>query len=866
MLKNGSFLKSILRYFIYTSLGITILASGLIAYLIWFQPPFHFPKPTGQHAVGVKTYHWVDRAKKEIFSDDPTHPNRELMVKIWYPSTDNLPQKPSTPWAPDLVEHLRKNEKLLWLLGASRPIFTYARPNSTIDSSKVFPVIIFSHGAKACNYDSNTAQCEELASHGYVVVGINHTYNSILTKFPDGRIISATKAANEITKNETFNKTKKAFDKEMETWISDAQFVLNQLESLNNNIKSIFYQRLDRKHIGMFGHSFGGATAIQMCRRDSRIKAGVDLDGGLFGSDRARTFEKPVMFLLNESIKKMGYGPSSYSTKSGFKIKTPREDQDFRSLVYFSIIQLTKSIGSKAHAFIINGTKHLDFTDIALLKQASILSSLTGLIGNLGILQGKIDGFRATKITRAYLVEFFDKYLKGKPSPLLNKKEQRYPEVSSNITTPPKNIILQSKRLYFRPFVEGDLEMLYELYSDPDVMKQIKAPIELFMGNINKKSVKEMLQHFIEDQKKHGFSKWAAFENDTGDFVGRIGLSSTENHKTAYAGYILHKRHWGKGYSTEAVQAIVKWAFENTNLEAITAATTPEHKASIRVMEKANMRFNQNFTFKGIEFVQYKIEKAKDSAMEKRLDNSSLETGTLDAIDKNQKPILFNGSPVILEWYKTKNHSTMVNLQKQALPILAEAFADEVKDCLLDENFEIKKEYLNLLGPPPETGKEEESGENPFVANAKLDREKRVEFSKHQWGEWFKTTAQSMKKAPFEYYFVTAKDGNGHLLGFSAFYISPMLTKVFPEFDVYKEGDVLLEPIAVTPKAQGLGLARPLIFSILTLAPETKRILTGTRVWITNAVNMYKKFGFVEYKREGIGVKFEYNVQHESSL
>ena len=170
-------------------------------------------------------------------------------------------------------------------------------------------------------------------------------------------------------------------------------------------------------------------------------------------------------------------------------------------------------------------------------------------------------------------------------------------------------IILKTNRLYFRPFIKEDLEILYELYSDPDGMKQIKVPIELFMGNINKKSVKDMLQHFIEGQTKHGFSKWAAFENDTGDFVGRIGLSQTETPKVADAGYILHKKYWGKGYSTESMKAIIKWAFENTNLETITAATTPEHKASIRVMEKAGMKFYKKFVFKGMEFAQYKISK-----------------------------------------------------------------------------------------------------------------------------------------------------------------------------------------------------------------------------------------------------------------
>lgn len=173
----------------------------------------------------------------------------------------------------------------------------------------------------------------------------------------------------------------------------------------------------------------------------------------------------------------------------------------------------------------------------------------------------------------------------------------------------PKNIILKTKRLYFRPFVEDDLEMLYKLYSDPNVTKQIKASLKLFMGKITKESTKDILQHFIKEHKKYGYSKWAAFESETGNFVGRIGLSSTENPKTADVGYILHKKHWGKGYATEITKAIVAWAFNNTKLETITATTTPEHKASIRVMEKAGMSFSKNFVLKGMEFVQYKIEK-----------------------------------------------------------------------------------------------------------------------------------------------------------------------------------------------------------------------------------------------------------------
>ena len=53
-------LKRLLKYFLYFISGAAILAAGLVAYLIWFQPAFYFPKPTGAYSVGVKTYHWIE--------------------------------------------------------------------------------------------------------------------------------------------------------------------------------------------------------------------------------------------------------------------------------------------------------------------------------------------------------------------------------------------------------------------------------------------------------------------------------------------------------------------------------------------------------------------------------------------------------------------------------------------------------------------------------------------------------------------------------------------------------------------------------------------------------------------------------------
>lgn len=230
------------------------------------------------------------------------------------------------------------------------------------------------------------------------------------------------------------------------------------------------------------------------------------------------------------------------------------------------------------------------------------------------------------------------------------------------------------------------------------------------------------------------------------------------------------------------------------------------------------------------------------------------ETGILEAIDKNKKPIIFEGSPVILEWYKTTDYTTMVELQKKALTVIAESFADEVRTFLFDEKLQLRKEYAEM-------SQSDSVDENPFIASGRLDRKKRVEFSYHQWEEWFAVTAKAIDARPITYFFIMAKNDKGDVLGVVAFYSSPELPQFFPEFSEYTSGDVVLEPIAITPAAQGYGLARSLIFSILTLAPEAKRILVGTRIWITNAVASYKKLGFTEYKREGIGVYFQYLIK-----
>jgi ribosomal protein S18 acetylase RimI-like enzyme len=233
-----------------------------------------------------------------------------------------------------------------------------------------------------------------------------------------------------------------------------------------------------------------------------------------------------------------------------------------------------------------------------------------------------------------------------------------------------------------------------------------------------------------------------------------------------------------------------------------------------------------------------------------------VETGTLVAVDKNKKPILLKGAPVTLEWCKTSDSSTMLAMQKSVLTLLAEVFADdETRMLLLDDKFQLKKEYVDIVNV---RFKDKPDELNRFAASAHLDRKKRIEISYDQWKKWFEKMSRTMKNFCFEYFFITAKDSNGNILGVVAFYSSSVLTKFSPKFSEYTAGDIVLDPIAVTPGARGLGLARALVFSILTLAPQIKRILVSTRIWATKAQAVYKALGFSEYARESINVKFMY--------
>jgi len=419
---------SYIKYVLYTIAGIILAFAILAVYLRWLQPDFYFPKPTGPYPVGARLYHWTDSARCDQYSNDSAHPHRELMVKIWYPASATRIEKPSMPYRPDLFAHIKKTQPLIWLLsGAARHMYQYEEKNASLAPSEPrFPVIIFSHGGGG-TYDSNTMHCEELASKGYIVVGISHTYESTVVKFPDGRI----KTSIDTAQHKNFIERRKQNDQGIVEAFEDVSFVLDQLALLEQDSSSFFYQRLDLEHIGIFGQSRGGSVATAMCRRDQRIKACVNMDGSLFGPDATKPFDKPCCFLLAGESVKMFDRPMTRKEWKTFRISVPQEEQMVKERYLLGFQKIAQGQQDK-YIFVINGAGHLDLADIAILAKYAVPMIVRPIIqmalsGPLGC--GPIDGLRVIHIVDAYLANFFDKYLKGQVSPLLDGGQKTYPEV-----------------------------------------------------------------------------------------------------------------------------------------------------------------------------------------------------------------------------------------------------------------------------------------------------------------------------------------------------------------------------------------------------------------------------------------------------
>lgn len=386
--------------------GISICAIGILLGLMWLdhRTATILPVPTGPSAVGRTGFAWVDATQMDKLAPRPGIP-RELIIWIWYPAlrtsaapVDYLPR----PWR-KAVESYRGALITDFLDRDPSGVKTHSTADPELSPQQPkYPVVIMRAGASALTLEYSVL-AEDLASHGYVVVGFDAPYRTQVVVFPDGRVII--RAPENDPDRFDGAELERVSNRLLDAWTADTVSVLNWLTTVNASASvGRFTGRLDLDHVGVFGHSLGGATALQFCHDDARCEAGVDLDGLALGNVVREGLHQPFMFLMSDH--------SSETNDSA----TGRIEADLKAIYD----RLPPEGRLRA---VIQGASHYGFSDGAVLRSLLAQRAARSL-GALGV-----DGRRQLGITTYYLRSFLDMELKGLPQPDLDRPLPRYPEV-----------------------------------------------------------------------------------------------------------------------------------------------------------------------------------------------------------------------------------------------------------------------------------------------------------------------------------------------------------------------------------------------------------------------------------------------------
>lgn len=372
--------------------------------------PRHLPAPTGPFGIGRVTVLYEDESRIEPL--DPKLAPRRILVNVWYPAESSASEGIATAEYLDVAafERVIGADGLKRQLGAAYAaieagnVLTHAIVRAPFAVSlRRSPVLIFSPGGGLIS-ELYTSQLEDLASHGYVVAAITHSYDGFLTVFPDGSHVAYD--SKRWPKQPSVEG--EANLNQLEWHADDIRLVLDNLSRAPSNLP--FSGRLDLAHIGAFGHSFGGIAAAHACQKDQRIKACLNQDGAVamqpyFPDARGWGMDQP--FMLIERSQRME--PPSDQELAQMKLTRERVNE-IRKRLDANRDRVLRRTGEAACRAVLQRsvTTHMDFTDLQVLGASTSAERETRE--------------RIMAVVRDYTRAFFDRYLKGMRSPLLEAR------------------------------------------------------------------------------------------------------------------------------------------------------------------------------------------------------------------------------------------------------------------------------------------------------------------------------------------------------------------------------------------------------------------------------------------------------------
>jgi dienelactone hydrolase len=241
-----------------------------------------YPKPSGPFAVGMVDRVMIDPARTNLYRYAPA--TNAFMVTFWYPAD---PPPAGVLPSPAGDQRLASDTSLCsW--GGYDPRWTQISPRLVghrfrglplAAGTNKYPVILDSHGLPAWR-KAGSHNAEDLASHGYVVVAIDHA-DCWATEFPDGRYLSSTRTG------------------DVPSRLKDMTFLLDKVTELNA-ADPLFADRLDLERIGVSGGSYGGMVA-STCATNARVKCAFLYDATNIQSLCPAGLQKPFLVALGET-------------------------------------------------------------------------------------------------------------------------------------------------------------------------------------------------------------------------------------------------------------------------------------------------------------------------------------------------------------------------------------------------------------------------------------------------------------------------------------------------------------------------------------------------------------------------------------
>ncbi len=313
-----------------------------------------------------------------------------IIAKVWYPSNDRSGKSSSyidrlgRVFADTATMSLLYS-LIFWLLRrvATSPASIDAVP---IDSPDGLPIILFSPGFGGINY-LGTFYALEFASHGFIVIGINHPKSNVGTMCSDGSQIKFEDLDLAIFEEPT--KLEQYMGKLMQVQAQNISAITDKVIDLNSMPGSLFYHRINVSKIFAAGHSAGGSASFVACGQDQRISKAVDLDGVFID---------------------LGFENADYTGKRFLSINADRErhkpkDQK-RLRQYNPIIAIDKfwmdklAIRADLQQQTVELTTHYSFTDLSLL--------INPAIGRKMGLLDQSDGLSILSETSKTMMNFFN--------------------------------------------------------------------------------------------------------------------------------------------------------------------------------------------------------------------------------------------------------------------------------------------------------------------------------------------------------------------------------------------------------------------------------------------------------------------------